>query len=419
MSRGSPHRGPEAGAPVRRDRRRLRQSGNHVDDLVALVAMVAGKLNQVTRSTQHGALLGRSSNCHAPSATKLKQPLVAQNPQCSEHGIGVDMQDSSQVFRRWHALSGTRLPVGDCASDLGCHLVMERKVLVSVDLDFQHAAMNTSTMLTRVEGPEADAPTEVLLPEAREHQRRRYLRTGLVTLICAALIVVLIVAGVILFGGSFADGRTSGVNPAVSSTAVARGTVYFRPVLCFAPPYDSANLANSAAVPACNAASQLSSQNLNVQRDNAPLGYTSNNVPVDTALAGVSSSKPSNDTPTSTVLLPGLSGKGQPSNAERFLLGPAEMSSRAVASAVAEQNKTGQWVVSYTTTSAGSVVWDKAAHQNFHQLIGIELNGVVYSAPIIEPSQSSFSSFEGRGEIGGSLTRSDAFRLAAALEDHR
>ena len=44
------------------------------------------------------------------------------------------------------------------------------------------------------------------------------------------------------------------------------------------------------------------------------------------------------------------------------------------------------------------------AEENFHQLLAIELDGEVYSAPIIQPTQSTFSSFDGKGEISGSLT---------------
>ena len=55
------------------------------------------------------------------------------------------------------------------------------------------------------------------------------------------------------------------------------------------------------------------------------------------------------------------------------------------------------------------------AQQNFHQLLGIELDGVVYSAPIIQPTQSGFTSFDGQGEISGSLTQQDAQNLAQAM----
>jgi len=63
----------------------------------------------------------------------------------------------------------------------------------------------------------------------------------------------------------------------------------------------------------------------------------------------------------------------------------------------------------------GSPLWDKVAQENFHQLLAIELDGVVQSAPIIQPSQSAFSSFDGQGEISGSFTESSAKTLALAM----
>ena len=81
--------------------------------------------------------------------------------------------------------------------------------------------------------------------------------------------------------------------------------------------------------------------------------------------------------------------------------------------------QTGQWVVNYTTTGAGAAVWDKVAHENIHQFLGIELNGVVYTAPLMQPAQTSFSTFDGRGELTGNFDRSQAMRLASALNSHK
>jgi preprotein translocase subunit SecD len=91
------------------------------------------------------------------------------------------------------------------------------------------------------------------------------------------------------------------------------------------------------------------------------------------------------------------------------------MSSRLVQSATVEHTRYGAWIVDYTMTSAGAPQWDRVAEENFHQELAIELNGVVYSAPLIQPAQSSFSSFKGEGEISGNLTKADATRLANAL----
>ncbi len=99
----------------------------------------------------------------------------------------------------------------------------------------------------------------------------------------------------------------------------------------------------------------------------------------------------------------------------RYVLGPAEITSRLIKAATVERTGVGAWVINYTMNSAGSVLWDKVAQENFHKELGIDLDGVVYSTPLMQPMQSSFSSFEGKGEISGSLTKAEAIRLAHAM----
>ena len=149
-----------------------------------------------------------------------------------------------------------------------------------------------------------------------------------------------------------------------------------------------------------------------------PDGFNANNVPPDPQYAtypSTSVEKPNYE--NSTVLLPGLLGATTArQRGERCVLGPSEMTGHSIASATATLDQTGQWVVDYTLAgSAGSALWDKVAQENFHQILGIELDGVVYSAPIIQPTQSTFSSFDGKGEISGSLTQTDAQNLAQAM----
>jgi preprotein translocase subunit SecD len=200
--------------------------------------------------------------------------------------------------------------------------------------------------------------------------------------------------------------------------------MYFRPVECFAYPQLSAKgkplkspPLGVGAVPACTAQNELTASNLNVQaQPNTAAGYTSNNVPPDTQYASqpsTSTEKP--DYANSTVLLPGI-GNACFNTGYRCVLGPSQMTGRAIGSATATQNQTGAWVVNYTLAgSANSALWDKVAQENFHQLLGIELDGKVYSAPIIQPTQGTFTSFNGNGEISGSLTQSDADNLAQAM----
>ncbi|HXZ62437.1 MAG TPA: protein translocase subunit SecD [Acidimicrobiales bacterium] len=198
--------------------------------------------------------------------------------------------------------------------------------------------------------------------------------------------------------------------------------MYFRPVLCFAyaQPVPKASKTGVLprgieSIPACGSTYALTEANLGVTPNNTAQGYSSNNVPPDpqfTDYPSTSVQKPNYE--SSTALLPGLASSG--TGGERYVLGPSEMTGHAIGSAVATQNQTGQWVVDYTLNgSANSALWDKVAQENFHQLLGIELDGVVYSAPIIQPTQSSFTSFDGRGEISGSLTQQDAQNLAQAM----
>ena len=202
--------------------------------------------------------------------------------------------------------------------------------------------------------------------------------------------------------------------------------MYFRPVECFAYPEAVPKGSKGKilppgieTIPPCTPSTQLTKANLNVvPNSNVPQGYTSNNVPPDSQYVSYPSTsvdKPNYE--NSTVLLPGLAASGSANGGERYVLGPSEMTGHSIASAQATQNQTGQWVVNYSLAgSAGSNLWDTVAAENFHQLLGIELDGVVYSAPIIQPTQGSFTSFGGQGEIsGGNLTQADAQNLAQAM----
>jgi preprotein translocase subunit SecD len=184
----------------------------------------------------------------------------------------------------------------------------------------------------------------------------------------------------------------------------------FRPVLCQAAVGTKLAPLGTKALPTCGAAYQMTQANLAVTPANNVAGFTSNNLQPDPAFTDLASTQPSSDLPKDSVLLPLL---GQPS--VRYVLGPSELTGHSIKKAVAQQDQTGAWVVNYTLTPTGSPLWDKVASQNFHQLLAIELDGVVQSAPIIQPTQSTFSSFQGTGQISGSFTESSAKNLALAM----
>jgi preprotein translocase subunit SecD len=183
----------------------------------------------------------------------------------------------------------------------------------------------------------------------------------------------------------------------------------FRPVLCETTPA-SKTAKTVATIPACASTYAMTAANLAV---NTSTGNPTNNVPVDPAYTNIATTSPQNDLAQNTVILPAL---GATKNAARYVLGPAQLTGKSVKSAIAQQNQIGQWVVNYTLTSAGSPLWDKVANENFHALLAIELDGVVQSAPLIQPTQATFTSFAGQGEISGSFTESSAKNLALAME---
>ena len=190
--------------------------------------------------------------------------------------------------------------------------------------------------------------------------------------------------------------------------------LFFRPVLCqVAPAVKSAKPIGDKTMPSCGASYLWSEANLDVIPNGTAQGFTSNTLGVDPAFSKIATTSPTQDLADKPVILPTL---GE-SPSIRYLLGPSELSGTAVGKAYAAQSSLGAWEVNYTLTSKGSPEWDAVAKANFHQALAIELDGVIQSAPLIQPSQSSFSSFDGQGQIsGGNMTESSAKTLALAME---
>jgi preprotein translocase subunit SecD len=130
------------------------------------------------------------------------------------------------------------------------------------------------------------------------------------------------------------------------------------------------------------------------------LPYTTNPAPDQPHIT-----PPDQDEPTATVYLPDKDKK------VIYQLGPAQLTGKALSSADATIDQTGQWKVEFTTTSSGSGQWDKVAQQNYQKQVAIDLDGVVQSAPQINAQQ-----FNGRGEITGNFTQSQAKDLALVLK---
>jgi hypothetical protein len=280
----------------------------------------------------------------------------------------------------------------------------------------------------QTETAESPAPAELLIPEAREHQRTRYRRSAAFLAIAAAVVAAVVVAALLLWGGPATQGNPRSDPKAVAAAAAGTsGLVYFRPVLCFAAAYAApaggAALAGTEPIPDCAAGSLLSVANVAVEPGaNSPVGFSSASTPPDPQYA----SYPSTSTRTPgfssrAVLLPGLHGACDENAAVRCVLGPVEMSSRSIGKVTVQPPQDGSgWIVDYTMSSAGgSALWDKVAEENFHQFLGVEVGGFVYTTPLMLPTQTSFSSFDGKGELSGNFSRATALYLAKALSAHK
>jgi len=173
---------------------------------------------------------------------------------------------------------------------------------------------------------------------------------------------------------------------AVLNTLGNTAQLYFRPALCYAPLLTLAKgkPPSTGPLPTCAASSALTKANLNVTPNSSNVnGYTSNsNIPDDPQFETYPSTTSSDDAKGATVLLPGTGA----ASGVRYVLGPAGLTGTAVKSASA-QLQSGQWTVNIVLTSSGATQWDTLASQQFHAIIGIDLDGQVISAPITQPTQ--------------------------------
>jgi preprotein translocase subunit SecD len=186
----------------------------------------------------------------------------------------------------------------------------------------------------------------------------------------------------------------------IGQTAV----LYFRPVTCppqlSTPPYGANGEipVYSKTVPKGQAAPVL--------RGPPPACNSTN-------FADVPSTPPNLDTPNASVLLPTAPVNGVVTG--RYILGPAVANGTIIKTATAALGPTGQWQVNFTLTPAGTPIWNRIAKDSFHAQLGIALDGVVESAPVIQPGQAAFTSFGNQGQITGSFTQSQANTLALEL----
>ena len=96
----------------------------------------------------------------------------------------------------------------------------------------------------------------------------------------------------------------------------------------------------------------------------------------------------------------------------RYYLGPA--GDFPVEDAKPEFVPNQGWTVKIEFTKVGAKAWDRMAEQQFHRQVAITYEGLVVSAPTIQPSDARFSSFDGVAVVSGGFERKEAIALAAA-----
>lgn len=161
----------------------------------------------------------------------------------------------------------------------------------------------------------------------------------------------------------------------------------FRPVLCQVPAYTKPP--KGVTVPA------------SVKSLTCPTTQTNS-----TLLAYVPSTPITSISDNKNALLPVNSTTGS-----RYIVGPSLLTGSALKSAFAGVDSSGNWLVNFTLTSAGSPKFDAIAKRYYHQQIAIVLDGIVESAPTINAT-----SFGGQGQISGSFTQTQAQNLALVLK---
>src|SRR5437588_1663996 len=132
--------------------------------------------------------------------------------------------------------------------------------------------------------------------------------------------------------------------------------------------------------------------------------------PTTASAASIPTTPREQDDPKKVVVLPELDRKTKQVKV-RYQLGPAELTGRALSGATATIDpNTGAWQVDFTLNGSGSKQFDQLAQRNFHKPVAIDLDGQVQSAPQINAQQ-----FNGKGQITGNFSQSDAKNLALVL----
>lgn len=186
---------------------------NEGDDFVSAVTLGSREVEQFVDSDHDRATLRCPHDPNASPPGEVEQALVTKYVQRANDGVLIYVEDRCEVDGRRKSLAFDRFTVGDCPTDLGGHLIVERHRFAFVDFDRFHSTIRNSiiqsadeigdvmtmTPVRRADHVGSSDPAELLIKEARLEARRRRLRYAVAVFIVlvAALSIWLGTGGVV------------------------------------------------------------------------------------------------------------------------------------------------------------------------------------------------------------------------------
>ncbi|HUP69748.1 MAG TPA: protein translocase subunit SecD [Acidimicrobiales bacterium] len=185
----------------------------------------------------------------------------------------------------------------------------------------------------------------------------------------------------------------------------------FRPVLGVLPPEDAPPTTTTTTKPGATTTTKAAETTTTAAgaptTAAAPPTTVDPAAPPTTIAEGIKTTPRDQDKADVPVILPKIT-KGDVT--ERYSLGPAELTGRALKTARAEFDPQQGWLVNFTLTSKASKDFDTLAAKNLNKQVAIVLDGVVKTAPTINEA-----SFGGSGQISGEFSEREAKDLALVL----
>src|ERR1700676_58276 len=162
----------------------LRNLLDDLDQLVGAIPVMSSKAHDFTGLFEHGIPVGcTAGDGHASAPPKLDEPFVTEGAQCSQDGVVVHSQYSSEIPCGGKAFTRQSITISDGSSYLSSHLLMERCAVRRIDPGVKHDTTEHSPIISRlqsVDGVSSHHPVtrestgpESSLPHRPTRSRRR------------------------------------------------------------------------------------------------------------------------------------------------------------------------------------------------------------------------------------------------------